>query len=75
MGRKTDMTDHMIFMKLVNIFYVIRGHAGIPVFDSIYIMDHAQIDVIGFHPLKNVFERGNDMLHIPGPDILPVLIC
>ena len=67
------MADLPFFVKLPDIFNVIRIHAAVPVCLLIHVVDHAQIDVIGIHAPQDVFKSSLCLLHVPRADVLAVL--
>ena len=68
------MSYHAPVMQIIDVFDIVRTHAGFPVFLRVNIVNHTKIDVIGLHSLKNIFKCRNHKLHVPRPNILAILI-
>ena len=74
-GAHADMPDHTLFLLLQHIPQEGAVYNCLPVLRRVHKMDHPQIDVIGLQSCQQVLKGRHHLLHIPGPDILPILPC
>jgi hypothetical protein len=68
------MTDRAFLVKFFHILDEFPVHDSIPLLDRVDIVDHAQVDIVSLKAKEKIFESRDNILHIPGPYILPVLI-